>query len=81
MGYVSQSFKNDLDSARRSQREARKNWQVDRITKAGKPSKMAGDTQLFATQAEADAYVARIRALNPGTTFHFNVFDRNAVKA
>lgn len=81
MGNVSQSFKNDLDHARRSQRAARKNWQVDRLTKAGRVSQMAGDTQLFDSQAEADAYVARIRALNPGRTFAFNVFDRTAIKA
>lgn len=75
MGTVSQSFYNDLRSARSAEALAKKPIVVERLTKAGVPSKMREDTLRFSTIADADAYVARIKALNPKTTFNFRITD------
>ncbi|MCC6271085.1 MAG: hypothetical protein IT190_07395 [Microbacteriaceae bacterium] len=70
---VSQSFKNDLNAARKAQREDAKQFVVVRLTKAGVPSKMADDTKRFGTEEIAIEYITRIRALNPKSTFRFTL--------
>lgn len=75
MGTVSNSFYQDLRSARSAQALAQKPIVVERLTKAGVPSKMREDTQRFWTIADADDYIARIKKLNPKTTFNFKVTD------
>lgn len=71
MGNVSRSFYNDLKAARQAQAQDAKQVRIVRLTKAGKPSKMADDTKYFATVAEANAYIERIKALNPNSHIEY----------
>lgn len=71
MGNVSRSFYNDLKAARKDQAQAAKQVTIVRLTKAGNPSKMADDTKRFATADEANAYIERIKALNPNSHIEY----------
>lgn len=66
MNTVSKSFYQDLRNARNGQKEDSKPVSITRLTKSGKPSKMADDTKRFHTVEEAQAYIERIARLNPG---------------
>lgn len=70
---VSQSLKNDLNKARKAMADAKKNFKLVRLTKAGVPSKMSEDTKLFNTEEEAKQYVSRVRTLNPKSTLRFTL--------
>lgn len=71
MNTVSKSFYQDLRSARSAQAEASKPVSITRLTKSGKPSKMADDTKRFHTVEEAQAYIERIVSLNPGRDIRY----------
>lgn len=65
MGNVSRSFYNDWSAAKKAKRQEEKTVSITRLTKSGKPSKIASDTHYFCTNEEAEAYIERMRKLNP----------------
>ncbi len=71
MNTVSKSFYSDLKAAKTDQAKAKKPYSITRLTKAGKPSKMASDTLHFSTVSEALDYIERIKDLNPTTIFNW----------
>lgn len=68
---VSAAFYQDWSKAGKSRLEAQKTVWITRLTKAGKPSKMAEDTVRFYTVEEAEQYISRIAKLNPGREFRY----------
>lgn len=76
MGNISRSFYNDLRSARKSQAQTAKPIMVQKLTKAGVPSKMQDDTKYFDTLQQAEEYMERVRSLNPNRTFNFRITER-----
>jgi hypothetical protein len=72
---VSQSLKGDLMKAHKARNDAKKNFVVVRLTKAGVPNKMADATQRFYYEHEAIEYVSRVRTLNPKQTLRFTLND------
>ena len=73
--FVSQSFYNDLKSARKAQSEDAKKVTLYRLTKAGKRNQMPGNTVKFATKEAAEAYILNIKNLNPGRVFNFEIVE------
>ena len=73
MGNISRAFYKDLKSARQMDKDAAKTVTVTRLTKAGKPSKVAADTVRFATKEQAEAYVANVTRLNPNSNYKYSI--------
>jgi len=71
MNTVTKAMHKDLVAVKNAKIAASKSYQITRLTKSGKPSKMSGDTYAFHTALEAMEFVERIQNLNPTTTFNW----------
>lgn len=61
------------NNARRARDAAAQPFQLCRLTQAGVPSKMHDAVSGYASEADALAYVIRVRNLNPASIMRFSL--------